>query len=121
MGKYSLRLIALIILLIICIILKFFTHLSLKVIISIAIIAVFLIIFTYIFQIPTNPLFKVFLIFFTIIVLPIFISLYLDIFSILGLFGSVISCIIVGICGIAAIYAMVELNYLEVEVGDEVD
>ncbi|MBQ2666786.1 hypothetical protein [Methanobrevibacter sp.] len=114
MIRSPLRLITVISLFLIVLILEFFTDINQNVIFSIALITLFLILFTFIFKTPGHSLLNIFVIFFSFICLPLFVLWYLDVFnSLLWPWGSISLAIVVVILGILSIVTMVKLNYVE--------
>ncbi|MBE6491106.1 MAG: hypothetical protein E7Z78_05490 [Methanobrevibacter thaueri] len=95
---------------------KLFTDWGNDIIISISIIAVFLILFTYIFNTEGHSSLNAAIIITAFIGLPIFILMYLDIpNSLQGVWGGILMAITVVIFGVLAIYTIVKLNFVEVE------
>lgn len=96
--------------------LKLFTDLDNDIIISIAIIGVFLILFTYIFYTEGHATLNAFLIITAFIGLPMFILMYLDIpNSLPWVWGGILYIITVSFFGILAIVTIVKLNFVEIE------
>ena len=97
-------------------ILKFFTDLNQNVIISIALIMLFLVLFTFAFKTQGHSALNSSVIVFSFICLPLFILWYLGIFeSIYWPWGSVLLAVFVSILGILSIVTMVRLNYVEID------
>lgn len=87
-----------------------------KLIFSVAIICVFLILFTYIFATEGPATLNAVIIITAFIGLPMFLLMYLDIPNfLLGIWGGILVVIIAGIFGILAIFTIVELNFVEIE------
>lgn len=116
MIRFPLRAFAYASLFLIIALLKLFTGLDNDIIISISIIAVFLILFTYIFNTEGHSSLNAAIIITAFIGLPIFILMYLDIpNSLQGVWGGILMAITVVIFGVLAIYTIVKLNFVEVE------
>jgi|GEM_PF-1360272 hypothetical protein len=116
MIRFPLRAFAYASLFLIIVFLKLFTDWGNDIIISISIIAVFLILFTYIFNTEGHSSLNAAIIITAFIGLPIFILMYLDIpNSLQGVWGGILMAITVVIFGVLAIYTIVKLNFVEVE------
>lgn len=116
MIRFPLRAFAYASLFLIIALLKLFTGLDNDIIISISIIAVFLILFTYIFNTEGHSSLNAAIIITAFIGLPIFILMYLDIpNSLQGVWGGILMAITVVIFGVLAIYTIIKLNFVEVE------
>ena len=116
MIRFPLRAFAYASLFLIIVFLKLFTDWGNDIIISISIIAVFLILFTYIFNTEGHSSLNAAIIITAFIGLPIFILMYLDIpNSLPGIWGGILMAITVVIFGVLAIYTIVKLNFVEVE------
>lgn len=116
MIRFPLRAFAYASLFLIIVFLKLFTDLGNDIIISISIIAVFLILFTYIFNTEGHSSLNAAIIITAFIGLPIFILMYLDIpNSLQGVWGGILMAITVVIFGVLAIFTIVKLNFVEVE------
>ena len=116
MIRFPLRAFAYASLFLIIALLKLFTDLDNDIIISISIIAVFLILFTYIFNTEGHSSLNAAIIITAFIGLPIFILMYLDIpNSLQGVWGGILMAITVVIFGVLAIFTIVKLNFVEVE------
>ena len=116
MIRFPLRAFAYASLFLIIALLKLFTGLDNDIIISISIIAVFLILFTYIFNTEGHSSLNAAIIITAFIGLPIFILMYLDIpNSLQGVWGGILMAITVVIFGVLAIFTIVKLNFVEVE------
>ena len=115
MHNNKLRLITYISLFLIIAALKFFTNVSNDVIISIAIIMVFLILFTFVFNTEGPKALKIFVIVFSFVVLPLFILYYL---GVLNSFSSplegIVIAIVVILLGVTAIFTITKLEYVEI-------
>ena len=112
MGKFPLRLIAAIALFLMIFALRMFTNLDNNVIVSIFLISIFLIIFTYVFKIEGPSLLKTFVILFSFIVLPVFVLFYL------GFWNHLVAIILIAfvmLLGLLAIVAMIKLSIVEIE------
>ena len=115
-----LRLITIILSLLLVLFLEFFTNTDQTLIISIGIILVFLIIFTFIFKIRGPSNLKVAIILFIFLILPLFILYYSGFCASLhGLLGTVATAIATIIWGIMSIITIVELNYIKIDYGEE--
>lgn len=99
-------------LVILCLLLFFFSNIDHRAIISLAVIGIFLIFFTFIFQIQMNPSLKVFLILFSFFALPMIILIYLGIFDIFWPWSGILALILVAVQGMLSIYTIIELNYV---------
>lgn len=106
------RLVMFISLVILCLLLFFFSNIDHRAIISLAVIGIFLIFFTFIFQIQMNPSLKVFLILFSFFALPMIILIYLGIFDIFWPWSGILALILVAVQGMLSIYTIIELNYV---------
>ena len=116
MIRFPLRAFAYASLFLIIALLKLFTGLDNDIIISISIIAVFLILFTYIFNTEGHSSLNAAIIITAFIGLPIFILMYLGIpNSLQGVWGGILMAITVVIFGVLAIFTIVKLNFVEVE------
>ena len=116
MGKFPLRLIAAIALFLMIFALRMFTNLDNKVIVSILLISIFLIIFTYVFKIEGPNLLKTFVILFSFIFLPVFVLFYL---GFMNSFSNprvgIILIALVMLLGLLAIITMIKLSIVEIE------
>lgn len=116
MGKFPLRLIAAIALFLMIFALRMFTNLDNNVIVSILLISIFLIIFTYVFKIEVPSLLKTFVILFSFIVLPVFVLFYLGFWnSFSNHLVAIILIAFVMLLGLLAIVAMIKLSIVEIE------
>ena len=106
MGKFPFRLIATIALFLMIFALRMFTNLDNNVIVSILLISIFLIIFTYVFKIEGPSLLKTFVILFSFIVLPVFVLFYL------GFLNSFSNPLVLGLLEIVT---MIKLSIVEIE------
>ena len=114
MIKSPLRLITLISLLLIVLLLTFFTDFNRNAIVSLAVIMLFLVLFTFIFRTEGHSALNIFVIIFSFIFLPLFVLWYLGIFnSLLWPWGSILLAFAIVILGILSIVTMVKLNYVE--------
>ena len=96
--------------------LVFFSDLPENVIISIAIIILFLIIFTYVFTTDGHILLRGLLILTSFIALPVFIFVYLGIFNAFHQFWqAILALAAVVIMGVVSIFAIVGLNIVELK------
>lgn len=112
MNKFPLKLIVYAFLLVLLVLLDLFTNFDHKTLVSVAIILTFLIIFTYVFKTDSSKGLKVGIILFTFIGLPLFILIYLGVFSSLpGIWGGILTVIFT----ILSIVAIIELEYVEIE------
>ena len=116
MGKFPLRLIAAIALFLMIFALRMFTNLDNNVIVSILLISIFLIIFTYVFKIEGPNLLKTFVILFSFIFLPVFVLFYL---GFMNSFSNprvgIILIALVMLLGLLAIITMIKLSIVEIE------
>jgi hypothetical protein len=104
-------------LILIFLILIAFTGLDHKAIISIALIMLFLMIFTYVFKTDGPKTLKVVTILFTFFGLPLFLLIYLDIFGFLtGILKIILSFIFALIFGVISVFLIIELDYVDVKV-----
>lgn len=116
MIRFPLRAFAYASLFLIIVFLKLFTDLGNDIIISISIIAMFLILFTYIFNTEGHSTLNAAIIITAFIGLPIFLLIYLNIpNSLQGIWGGILMAIAALIFGVLAIYTIVKLNFVEVE------
>jgi len=116
LSRNFLRPIAYISLFLIISILGMLTDWDKKLVFSVALIGVFLILFTYIFATEGHATLNATIIITAFIGLPIFILMYLDIpNSLPGIWGGILMAITVVIFGVLAIYTIVKLNFVEVE------
>ena len=92
--------------------LTLFSDLNENVIISIAMIWIFLMIFTFIFKIEGPKSLKVLTILFTFLGLPLFLMFYLNVFT--SLFASVLAVAAALICGVASIITIIKLDDVEI-------
>ena len=100
--------------------LEFFTNVDQRTVISIALILIFLVIFTFIFVIMGSPNLKVGIILFIFLVLPSFVLQYCGFYASLpGLLDIVITGIITIILGILSLITIVEISYLEIDYDGE--
>ena len=116
MGKFPFRLIAAIALFLMIFALRMFTNLDNNVIVSILLISIFLIIFTYVFKIEGPNLLKTFVILFSFIFLPVFVLFYL---GFMNSFSNprvgIILIALVMLLGLLAIITMIKLSIVEIE------
>jgi len=116
MGKFPLRLIAAIALFLMIFALRMFTNLDNNVIVSILLISIFLIIFTYVFKFEGPSLLKTFVILFSFIVLPVFVLFYLGFWnSFSNHLVAIILIAFVMLLGLLAIVTMIKLSIVEIE------
>ena len=114
MSINPLRAITYLSLILIVIILELLSNLNQKIILSIGLILVFLIVFTYIFKTNGSESLKAAVIVFTFIGLPLFLLWYLDIISSLpGIWAGAAAVGVVLISGIASIITIIRLDYAE--------
>lgn len=91
-----------------------FTDVGLNVIISVAAILLFLILFTFAFDTVGHPTLNIFVIVFSFICLPLFVLWYLGILNNLSWpWGCILLALGVIILGMLSIATMVKLNYVE--------
>lgn len=116
MNKFPSRAILFLLFLLIIGSLIFFTHSNNRVTLSIAIIMLFLIIFTYIFKTDGSKSLKALLIIFIFICLPVFILLFLGVLNAFDgpIFG-ILLLIVVAIVGLLSIVTIVKLDYVELK------
>ena len=102
------------------IILGIFTNLDYRIMLSIAIIGVFLILFTFVFIAENGHMaLNVSVIIAAFIFLPVFILLYLRVpDSLPAPWGGVLAVLVVITFGILAVYAISKLNFVEIEFFD---
>lgn len=103
------------------IILVLFSHLEDNIIISISVILLFLTIFLYLFDNSSFAVFKMGIMLFTFLVLPILIINYLGIFTLFGFWTGVLACFIAISLGFLFIFTLIKLNYIEIEYEGELD
>lgn len=116
MEKFPSRLIGFLALFLIIIALRMFTDLDNNVIVSILLISIFLIIFTYVFKIEGHEALKIFVILFSLIALPVFVLFYLGILnSFSNPFETVALIALVMLFGLMAVIAIIKLNIVEIE------
>ena len=97
-------------------VLRFFTGINQNVIISIALVMLFLALFTFVFKTQGHSALNVSVIVFSFICLPLFILWYLGIFESLSWpWGSILLAVFVCILGVVSIATMVKLNYVEID------
>lgn len=114
--RFSLRLITFICLVLVCLALFFLMNLSSRMIISVVLVMIFLMIFTYIFKTDASKTLKVLIILFTFFGLPLFLFLYLDIFnSFPGILEILIPVILTAIFGFISIFLIIQLDYVELK------
>ena len=120
MATHHLRTVFCISLFLVLILLVLFTNINPQIIVSIAIIGVFLILFTYVFTTENgHTLLNVAVIITSFIVLPVFILLYLKLpDSLPAPWGGVLAVLTVIVFGILAVYAISKLNFVEIEFFD---
>ena len=112
---YSLRTIAYAALILIVMAMIFLTEMDMKTVMSIALIMLFLIIFTYIFKTDGSKTLKVWTTLFIFFGLPLFILLYLGIFNFAGgVWTVIIPTVLALVYGILSIFVIIELNYVEI-------
>lgn len=116
MGKFPFRLIATIALFLMIFALRMFTNLDNNVIVSILLISIFLIIFTYVFKIEGPSLLKTFVILFSFIVLPVFVLFYLGFLNSFSnpLVGIILIAFVM-LLGLLEIVTMIKLSIVEIE------
>ena len=116
MGKFPFRLIAAIALFLMIFALRMFTNLDNNVIVSILLISIFLIIFTYVFKIEGPNLLKTFVILFSFIFLPVFVLFYLGFMNSFSnpLVGIILIALVM-LLGLLAIITMIKLSIVEIE------
>ena len=116
MGKFPLRLIAAIALFLMIFALRMFTNLDDNVIVSILLISIFLIIFTYVFKIQGPNVLKIFVIIFSFIFLPVFVLFYLGFWN--SFSNPIIGIMLIAfvmLLGLLAIITMIKLSIVEIE------
>ena len=117
MARHPLRTVFCILLFLVLVLLGVFTKLNHQIIVSIAIIGVFLIMFTYVFTTEKgHAALNVCVIITSFIILPVFILLYLEVpDSLPAPLGGVLAVLVVIIFGILAVYVISKLNFVEIE------
>lgn len=116
MSRNFLRPIAYISLFLIISLLGVFTDWDRKLIFSVALISVFLILFTYIFATEGHATLNAAIIITAFIGLPMFLLMYLDIpNSLPGIWGGILMAITAVSFGVLAIFTIVKLNFVEIE------
>ncbi len=120
MAINPLRAVICILLFLALIFLGLFTNLTLQMMVSIAIIGVFLILFTFVFTAENGHMaLNVFVIIAAFVFLPVFILLYLRVpDSLPAPWGGVLAVLAVIAFGILAVYAISKLNFVEIEFFD---
>ena len=120
MAINPLRAVICILLFLALIFLGLFTNLTLQMMVSIAIIGVFLILFTFVFTAENGHMaLNVSVIIAAFIFLPVFILLYLRVpDSLPAPWGGVLAVLVVITFGILAVYAISKLNFVEIEFFD---
>ena len=120
MARHPLRTVFCISLFLVLVLLGIFTNLNHQIIVSIAIIGVFLILFTYVFTIEKgHAALNVCVIVTSFIILPVFILLYLKVPDSLPVpWSGVLAVLAVIAFGILAVYAISKLNFVEIEFFD---
>ncbi len=116
MEKFPLRLIAAIALFLMIFALRMFTNLDDNVIVSILLISIFLIIFTYVFKIQGPNVLKIFVIIFSFIFLPVFVLFYLGFWN--SFSNPIIGIMLIAfvmLLGLLAIITMIKLSIVEIE------
>lgn len=111
MNPNPLRMIVYVLLILMILALALFSNLNHRIMVSVVLIMLFLLIFTFIFKTGGHNLLKVAMIFATFLVLPVFILLYLNVFS--HFWMTILSLIVVVILGVSSIVTMVKLDYVE--------
>ena len=121
MAINPLRAVICILLFLALIFLGLFTNLTLQMMVSIAIIGVFLILFTFVFTAENGHMaLNVSVIIAAFIFLPVFILLYLGVpDSLPAPWGGVLAVLTVIAFGILAVYAISKLNFVEIEFFDK--
>ena len=121
MARHPLRTVLCISLFLVLVLLGIFTNLNHQIIVSIAIIGVFLILFTYVFTTEKgHATLNVCVIITSFIILPVFILLYLKVPDSLPVpWGGVLAVLTVIVFGILAVYAISKLNFVEIEFFDK--
>lgn len=114
MKKHIFNIIPIISIVLLCLVLKF-AEISNGMIISIALIMIFLIIFNQAVKTPNHLKLKIFIILFSFFVLPLIVLYNLNVFSSLTLFGSMLMVIFVILFAVLTIYTMIEVNLVEIE------
>lgn len=101
--------------LLILIFIKLFTNVTDNMILAIAIIAVFLMIFSYVFKTESPNFLKVFITLFSFICLPLFLLFYLDVFnSFSNPLAAIALAVMITLIGITAVITLIKLNYVEI-------
>ena len=116
MYSHHLRVISFVALLMLLALLVFFSDLPNNVIISIAIIMLFLMIFTYVFTTKVSALLNVVLVLISFIMLPVFILIYLGILSTFSqIWQSIMFLVAVVIVGLFSIQIIIILDIVELK------
>lgn len=116
MNKAILRMISGMALFSLILILNSIPEINHRTVMSIAIIMIFLIIFTYIFETKGPNLMKLLMIIFSFIILPLFTLAYLEIPDCLPTpWGGLTTYIIALSIGLISIYTIFKLSYVEIE------
>lgn len=116
MNRSYLRLISYFSLFLIIILFKFYSNLNDNVIFSIALVMLFLIIFTFIFKNEGSPGLKIFIIIFSLIVLPLFVMAYIGVFNYFSNpLPAILMALAVVICGVVSVIVMYKLDYAELK------
>lgn len=116
MARSNLRLISSVFLILLVLLLKFFSKLEDNVIVSIALILIFLILFTFIFNDEGPQALKIFIMLFSFMCLPLFILFYLGVFSYFSNpFQSLALALIVIALGALSLFAIHKLNYVRLK------
>ena len=120
MARHPLRTVFCISLFLVLVLLGIFTNLNRQIIVSIAIIGVFLILFTYVFTTENgHTALNVAVIITSFIILPVFILLYLGVPDYLPVpWGGVLAVLVIIVFGILAVYTISRLNFVEIEFFD---
>lgn len=116
MIRFPLRAFSYISLFVLILLFKMFAGLDNDIIISIAIMGAFLILFTYIFNTEGHATLNVFIFLSAFIVLPVFILLFLGILdSFPAIWGGILYVLIVIFFGVLSVISIVKLNFVEIE------
>ena len=116
MIRFPLRAFSYISLFVLILLFKMFAGLDNDIIISIAIMGAFLILFTYIFNTEGHTTLNVFIFLSAFIVLPVFILLFLGILdSFPAILGGILYVLIVIFFGVLSVISIVKLNFVEIE------
>ena len=92
-----------------------FTNLESNIIITIGIIMFFLVIFNYILSIDGFEIFRILILLFIFIILPVLFLINLGILNLFGFWIGLFICVFAFLFGIFTMFVLVELNNIDVE------